>query len=88
MTWIVRALNTFWLIVLASLITGGVMTWLDITADKIVREFGLDMDVVLDSVEVAINWIVIWSVPNIIVGAIIIVPVWLVLALFGPKRNR
>ena len=44
------------------------------------------IDQLTDAVELTVNWLVIWLVPNILVGMVVIIPVWIILLIFGPKR--
>ena len=71
---------------LASLITGSVLTVLGITTKDIFPGMSSYIDQVTDALELTINWIVIWAVPNTLVGMVVIIPVWLILILFGPKN--
>ncbi|PLW75119.1 hypothetical protein [Cohaesibacter celericrescens] len=71
---------------LASLITGTVLTFVGITTKDIFPGMSSYIDQMTDALELTINWIVIWAVPNTLVGMVVIIPVWLVLVLFGPKN--
>ena len=71
---------------LASLITGTVLGYLGITTRDIFPGMSIYIDQLTDAIELTVNWLVIWLVPNILVGMVVIVPVWLILILFGPKR--
>ncbi|WP_316861430.1 hypothetical protein [uncultured Cohaesibacter sp.] len=71
---------------LASLITGTVLTFLGISSRDIFPGMSIYIDQLTDAVELTINWIVIWAVPNTLVGMVIIVPIWIILVLFGPRR--
>lgn len=84
--WMSRMLFSFSKILLASLITGTVLAALNITVKDLVPQWSAQIDQFTDNVELVVNWIVIWAVPNILVGAVIIVPIWLILILFGPKK--
>ena len=70
---------------LASLITGTVLTVLGITTKDIFPGMSSYIDQMTDALELTINWVIIWAVPNTLVGMVVIIPVWLVLILFGPK---
>jgi len=56
---------------------------LNLSAEEILIELGLTPDSVLG----AINYGVTWAVPNVILGSMVILPVWLVVYLFRPPRN-
>lgn len=70
-------------IAIASLATGIVLQKLNLSAEEILSEFGLTPDSVLG----VINNGVTWAVPNIILGSMVILPVWLVVYLFRPPRS-
>lgn len=78
-----RLLSTVIKIAIASLITGVVLTKLNLSAEQILLEMGL-------TPENVIQWLqqgAAWAVPNIVLGAMVIVPVWLVVYLFRPPRS-
>ena len=70
---------------IASLITGTVLTLLGITTKDVFPGMSSYIDQLTDALELTINWLVIWSVPNTLVGMVVIIPIWLILMLFGPK---
>lgn len=84
--WVSRMLFSFSKVLLASLITGTVLAALNITVKDLVPQWSAQIDQFTDNVELVVNWVVIWAVPNILVGSVIIIPIWLILILFGPKR--
>nr|WP_319484070.1 hypothetical protein [uncultured Cohaesibacter sp.] len=71
---------------LASLITGTVLGFLGVTSRDIFPGMASYVDQLTDAIELTVNWLVIWVVPNILVGMVVIVPVWIILILFGPRR--
>ncbi|WP_319411016.1 hypothetical protein [uncultured Cohaesibacter sp.] len=71
---------------LASLITGTVLGFFGISSREIFPGMAIYIDHLTDAVELTVNWLVIWVVPNILVGMVVIIPVWIILTLFGPKR--
>jgi len=71
-------------LVVASLILGSGLAYFGVTAEKLLREVGLTPDQAMDLVRRGIDW----AMPNITLGAIVIVPVWLVMYLFRPPRPR
>lgn len=77
-----RFLSTIVKIGVASLITGAILTKLDLSAEQILTELGVTPETVMTSLERAVRW----ALPNIILGSIVIVPVWLVVYLFRPPR--
>lgn len=78
-----RMFSTAVKIAIASLATGIVLQKLNLSAEEILSEFGLTPDSVLG----VINNGVTWAVPNIILGSMVILPVWLVVYLFRPPRS-
>lgn len=85
--WLTRFLASLGKVMLASLITGTVLAMMNITTRDIFPGAAATLDQITDTIELALNWLIIWSLPNIMVGAIIIVPVWLILVVFGPKNT-
>jgi hypothetical protein len=71
-------------LVVASLILGSGLAYFGVTADKVLREVGLTPEQAMDLVRRGLDW----AMPNITLGAIVIVPVWLVMYLFRPPRPR
>ena len=80
-----RMLSNLGKALLASLVTGTVLTFLGITTKDIFPGMSSYIDQITDALELTINWLVIWAVPNTLVGMVVIMPIWLVLTLFGPK---
>ncbi len=78
-----RALSTLIKIAIASLITGVALTKLDLSAEQILLEMGLTPEKVMEQLEVGFRW----ALPNVILGSMVIVPVWLVVYLFRPPRG-
>jgi hypothetical protein len=70
-------------VVVASLIVGTILTHFGITADMLVRELGLSAERVEDWARR--GWA--WALPNVTVGAMVILPLWLVLYLLRPPRG-
>jgi len=70
-------------ILIASLATGIILQKLNLSAEEILLELGLTPDNVMDIITNSITW----AVPNIILGSIVILPVWLVVYLFRPPRS-
>lgn len=71
-------------LVVASLILGSGLAYFGVTAEKVLRAVGLTPEQAMDFVRRGIDW----AMPNITLGAIVIVPVWLVMYLFRPPRPR
>ena len=56
---------------------------LDVTAADILMEIGMTPENVLELLERGVSW----AVPNIVLGSMVIVPVWLVIFLLRPPRG-
>jgi hypothetical protein len=67
-------------VAVASLIVGSVLAHFGITADMLLRESGMS----LERVEEMARRGVAWAAPNLLLGAMIILPVWFVIYLFRP----
>ena len=81
-----KMMSNFGKALLASLVTGTVLTFLGITTRDIFPGMSSYIDQLTDALELTLNWLVIWAVPNTLVGMVVIMPIWLVLSLFGPKN--
>ena len=77
-----KAISTLVKIGIASLVVGVVLTRLDLSADQILLELGFTPDNVMTWLESGIQW----ALPNIVLGSMVIIPVWLVVYLFRPPR--
>jgi hypothetical protein len=71
-------------VAVASLIVGTVLAHFGITAEQILKEAGLTPERLAELARQG----VIWALPNILLGSLIIVPVWLVVFLFRPPGAR
>ena len=77
-----KAISTLVKIGIASLVVGVILTRLDLSADQILLELGFTPDNVMSWLERGIQW----ALPNIVLGSMVIIPVWLVVYLFRPPR--
>ncbi len=69
----------------ASLIVGLIMSWFDITPRSLIANFG---DTVVRIFGQAVSFLD-WAVGYVLVGAIIVVPIWLLVVLLDrAKRNK
>lgn len=78
-----RLFSTLVKIAIASLITGVVLARLNISAEEVLTELGLTPERIIDLLERGAAW----AIPNIVLGSLVIVPVWLVVYLFRPPRS-
>ncbi len=73
-------LRTLAKVVVASLVVGTILAHFGISADQLMREFGVSADRVEDYARKGFAWA--W--PNMLLGALVIVPVWFIVFLFRP----
>ena len=67
-------------VAVASLIVGTILTHFGITPEKLIKEFGLSYERIEEWARRGLAW----AGPNLLVGAMVIVPVWLLFYLFRP----
>ena len=67
-------------VAVASLVVGTIMSHFGITVDQLMREFGLSTERVEEYARRGLAW----ALPNVLLGSIIIIPVWFVVFLFRP----
>jgi Family of unknown function (DUF6460) len=77
-------LQTLVKVAVASLIVGTVLVHFGITVDLLVHETGFSTDHVEDLARRALTW----AMPNILLGAVIIVPLWFIAFLLRPPRQK
>ena len=75
-----RLIRTLVKVVVASLIVGTILAHFGITADQLMTAAGLSAERVQDLARDAVAW----ALPNLLLGSLVIVPVWFVLYLFRP----
>ena len=78
-----RFISTIFKILLASLLVGVILAYLDISPEEVLKDFGLTPQDLISYLDRSMRW----AVPHIIIGAIMTVPVWLVIYLFRPPRG-
>jgi acetyl-CoA acetyltransferase len=79
-----RFLTTLIKVAVASLIVGTVLAHFGITADQILKELGITPERLAELARQAFAW----ALPNLLLGSLVIVPVWLVVYLFRPPGQR
>lgn len=67
-------------IAIASLVAGVILNHLGITPDELMRQFGLSRERVEELARQGLAW----ALPNVALGAMVIVPVWFLVYLFRP----
>ena len=78
-----RLFSTIVKIAIASLIAGLVLNKLDLSAEQVLSELGMTPENVIHFFENGMTW----AIPHLILGSMVIVPVWLVVYLFRPPRG-
>lgn len=73
-------LRTLVKVIVASLVVGTILQHFGITAEQLMNEFGLSAERIENYARRGISW----ALPNVLLGALIIVPIWFVIFLFRP----
>jgi hypothetical protein len=73
-------LRTLVKVAVASLIVGTILAHFGITTEQVVKEFGLSQDRIIELARQGVTW----ALPNLLLGALVIVPVWFLVYLFRP----
>jgi len=79
-----RLITTLVKVAVASLIVGTILAHFGISADQLLKEFGVTPERVAELMRQGFAW----ALPNLLLGSLIIVPVWVVVYLFRPPRQR
>ena len=79
-----RLFSTLVKVAVASLIVGTILAHFGITADQILKDMGVTPERLAELARQALAW----ALPNLLLGSLIIVPVWLVIFLFRPPGAR
>jgi hypothetical protein len=77
-------LRTVLKIVVASLIVGTVLAHFGITTDTVMQVVGLSQQRLAELAERGLHW----ALPNLLLGMLVIVPMWLVAYIFRPPGTR
>jgi hypothetical protein len=78
-----RMISGVFKIAVVSLITGAALSAFDLSAADILERLGLTPETALDLARQGLEW----ALPNVVLGSIIIVPIWLVVYLLRPPRG-
>jgi hypothetical protein len=71
-------------VTVASLIVGSIMAHFGVTPDRLLQESGLSPERLAE----LLNRAAAWALPNLLLGALVIVPVWFLIYLLRPPRPR
>jgi hypothetical protein len=77
-------LRTLVKVAVASLIVGTILAHFGITVDLLVKETGFSTEHVEELMRRALAW----AMPNILLGALVIVPLWFIAFLLRPPRQK
>jgi hypothetical protein len=77
-------LRTLVKVMVASLVVGTLMAHFGITPDQLLRQSGLSQERLVELARQGF----IWAMPNLLLGAMVIVPIWFLIYLFHPPRPR
>jgi Family of unknown function (DUF6460) len=75
-----RLTRTLVKVLVASLIVGTILAHFGITTDELMRAAGLSSERVAELARAGVAW----ALPNVLLGALVIVPIWFLLYLFRP----
>jgi hypothetical protein len=75
-----RFTRTMVKVLIASLIVGTILAHFGLNTDELIKTAGLSPDRIEDLARQGVAW----ALPNLLLGALVIVPVWFVLFLFRP----
>ena len=67
----------------ASLIVGLVLSGLNVTPEKVLSDMGITPEQVIEIFRRGITW----AAPHILLGSMIIIPVWIIIYMFRPPRG-
>jgi hypothetical protein len=79
-----RLLTTLIKVAVASLIVGTILAHFGITADQVLKDLGITPERLAELARQGFAW----ALPNLLLGSMIIVPVWLVVYLFRPPGAK
>lgn len=75
-----RLTRTVVKVLIASLIVGTILAHFGITTDQLIKAAGLSPERIEEMARDGLAW----ALPNVLLGSLVIVPVWFVLFLFRP----
>jgi Domain of unknown function (DUF6460) len=75
-----RLTRTMVKVLVASLIVGTILAHIGIRTDELLKTTGLSPERIEDLARAGVDW----ALPNLLLGSLVIVPIWFVLYLFRP----
>lgn len=79
-----EAINTVVKLLIASLVVGLVMAMVNVTPLSLIQNLGDNFEAMFSAFVNAASW----AITYIIMGAVIVVPIWLLFRLMGAKSKR
>jgi hypothetical protein len=79
-----RFLSTVAKVGAASLITGTILAHFGLTAEQLLSEIGLTPERLAELLRRGVEW----ALPNILLGSLVIVPIWFVVYVLRPPGRR
>lgn len=79
-----RLLYTLAKVAFASLVAGAILSHFGISSEQVLKLAGLTPERLHDLAQRALAW----ALPNVMLGAMVIVPVWFLAYLFRPPRGN
>jgi hypothetical protein len=77
-------LRTLVKVAIASLVVGTILAHFGVTTDQLIKAIGLSQDQIMELAQRGITW----ALPNLLLGSLVIVPVWFLFYLFRPPGTR
>jgi len=75
--------NIVWKLAVVSTMVGAGLRAFDITAQEVLAKIGMTPERVLELLQQGVEW----ALPNMILGSMIIVPIWCVIFILRPPRG-
>lgn len=79
---VTEVLSIIMKVAIASLMVGTTLSYFDITIESMLLKAGFTME----EFQLFISQAIDWMIPNMVMGAFVIVPIWLVVVLLLPPR--
>ncbi len=77
-------LRTLVKVAVASLVVGTILAHFGITAEQLMNEAGLSVERLQDYARRGVAW----ALPNVLLGSLVIVPIWFLIYLFRPPGQK
>ena len=77
-----NALSTLAKFVIAAVAVGALLNAFDISAQGVLGDLGVTPDAIIAFVQDGIDW----ALPNFLLGAMVLVPIWVVIFLLKPPK--